>query len=115
MSDETKTKSKPPPFEDTFWRDLLEASFRIKREHRRLGKLLGIAFDNNSQRLAGGVANPTDIPTAKDPCQVLVHSMIVLEFVAKILRDSARETGNGGQGPASQAAAAAPPSDGDSP
>ncbi len=115
MSDEIKPECDAPSFEDTFWRDLLEASFRVKKEHRRLGRLLGTALKNNNQLLDGRFASPDGIPTSSDPRQVLVHSMIVLEFVVNKLRDSARKAGDGSQGPASQAAAAAPPSDGDSP
>ncbi len=111
MSDETKPERDAPSFEDTFWRDLLEASFRVKKEHQRLGKLLGSAVKNNRQLLDGEATNPDGTPRVAAQFQVLGYSMAVLEAVAELLRDSARETGANtihGRGPASQAAAAVP-------
>ncbi len=129
MSGEGKTTASSDPareeseidfatFEDTLWRDMLEASFRIKREHRRLARLLGSALKFNSQLRDGETVSANGIPLASAPCQVLGFSMYLLEFVGEALRGSARKSGKkttAGQGPANQAAAAAPSSDGDSP
>jgi len=112
MSEDNETEIDNASFEDTFWRDLLEASFRIKKEHRRLGKLLGSALKNNRQLLDGEATNPDGTPRVAAELLVLAYAMAVLDAVAEILRDSARKTGGNtthGQGPASLKAAASPP------
>jgi len=111
MSDDNETETDNASFEDTFWRDLLEASFRIKKEQGRLGKLLGSALKNNRQLLDGEDTNPDGTPRVAAEFQVLAYCMAVLDAVAELLRDSARETGGNtthGQGPASLASAASP-------